>query len=222
MFPIPHRIRSRQPRNALLLAALVLSYSAGFVAFTCTATTTDTPATSIPNEVRAVVASTDTLLAYKPADLYGDGVQAAVIVVRHQVSGKSDYDFGNNPCELVVLRQKDGRFAETDRSTKAVDCTYNDVARNAPAMSLNDNLTVAPASIVYVNQKDKGDSTFYFAWSKEKSAWYLQRATASNPDGNSVANVSVSYPGDFAWTPMSSVDPDAMAEILEEQGKTTK
>jgi hypothetical protein len=222
MFPISLRIRSRQPRNALLFAALVVSYSAAFVAFTCTATTTDTPATTVPNDVRALVAPTDTLLAYKPADLYGDGNQAAVIVIRHHVTGKSDYDFDNNPCELVVLRHKNGKLAEADHSTKAVDCTYNDVARNAPAMSLNDNLTLAPTSIVYVNQKDKGDSTFHFAWSKEKSAWYLQRATASNPDGNRVTNVSVSYPENFTWTPMSSVDPDAMAEILEEQGKTTR
>jgi hypothetical protein len=214
MFFIPSRNRLRRSRGYLLLAALTAS--------ACTAAPINTPATAMPNDVRALLAPTDTLLAYKPADLYGDGNQAVVIVIRHQVSGKSDYDFDNNPCELVVLRQKNGNLAEADRSTKAVDCTYNDVARNAPAMSLNDNLTAAPASIVYVNQKDRGDSTFYFAWSKEKSAWYLQRATASNPDGSGVVNASASYPGDFAWTPMSSVDPDAMAEILEKQGKATK
>jgi hypothetical protein len=214
MFSIPSRNRLRRSRGSLLLAALIAS--------ACTAAPINTLATAVPNDVRALLALTDTLLAYKPADLYGDGNQAVVIVVRHQVSGKSDYDFDNNPCELVVLRQKNGKLAEADRSTKAVDCTYNDVARNAPAMSLNDNLMVAPASIVYVNQKDKGDNTFHFVWSKQKSAWYLQRATASNPDGSGVANVSASYPGDFAWTPMSSVDPDAMAEILEKQGKATK
>ena len=214
MFSIPSRNRLRRSRGAVFLAGLIAS--------ACTAAPIDTPATAVPNEVRALVAPTDTLLAYKPADLYGDGNQAAVIVVRHHVTGKSDYDFDDNPCELVVLRRKNGKLRETDHSTKAVDCTYNDVARNAPDMSLNDNLTVAPASIVYVNQKDKGDSTFYFVWSKEKSAWYLQRATASNPDGSSVANVSASYPGDFAWTAMSSVDPDVMAEILEKHGKTTK
>lgn len=201
---------------------MIMTFGAGLLAFACKAASADTSPTAVPNEVRALVAPTDTLLAYKPADLYGDGNQAAVIVIRHQVSGKSDYDFDNNPCELVVLRQQNGKLAEADHSTKAVDCTYNDVARNAPAMSLNDNLTATSASIVYVNQKDKGDSTFYFAWSKEKNTWYLQRATASNPDGSSVANVSASYPKDFTWTPMSSIDPDAMAEILEKQGKTSE
>lgn len=218
MSPVSARIRPHQSPIVLLLGALVV----GQLAFGCAASPASTSTTAVPNEVRALVAPTDTLLAYKPADLYGDGNQAAVIVVRHQTSGKSDYDFDSNPCELVVLRQQNGKLTKVDHSTKAVDCTYNDVARNAPAMSLNDNLTATSASIVYVNQKDKGDSTFYFAWSKEKNTWYLQRATASNPDDSSVANVSASYLKDFTWTPMSSVDPDAMAEILEKQGKTSK
>lgn len=218
MLPIPAHIRSHRSRGALVIGTLAVC----LITFACMAVPANTPSTAVPNDVRALVAPTDTLLAYKPADLYGDGSQAAVIVVRHEVDGKSDYDFDSNPCELLVLRQKNGKLAEADHSTKAVDCTYNDVARNSPAMSLNDNLTARPASIVYVNQKDKGDSTFYFAWSKEKKTWYLQRATASNPDGNSVANVSASYPGDFAWTPMASADPDAIAEILEKQGKTNQ
>lgn len=216
MFPIPSRIRPRQSRSLLFFGALVV----GQLAFGCSSTPANTSTVAVPSEVLALVAPTDTLLAYKPADLYGNGSQAAVIVIRHQVNAKSDYDFGHNPCELVVLRQQNGQLAAADRSTKAVDCTYNDVARNAPAMSLNDNLTATFASIVYVNQKDKGDSTFYFAWSNEKNTWYLQRATASNPDG-SVANQSASYPKDFAWTPMSSVDPDVIAELLEKQGKTS-
>jgi hypothetical protein len=197
-----------------------MALSAGVI--TCVAAPAGTSPTTVPNDARALVRPTDTLLAYKPADLYNDGTQGAVIVIRRQVTGKSDYDFDNNPCELVVLRQENGKLGEADRSTKVVDCTYNDVARNAPAMSLNDNLAVTPASIIYINQKDKGDSTFYFAWSKEKNAWYLQRATASNPDGSSVSNVSASYPKDFAWTPLSSVDPDAMTEILEKYGKPSK
>jgi hypothetical protein len=214
MFSIFFYIRSRQSHGALILASLFASV--------CTASPIDTPRTAVPNDVRALVAPADTLLAYKAADLYGDGNPAAVIVVRHPVNGKSDYDFDNNPCDLVVLRQKNGKFVVADRSTKTVDCTYNDVARNAKAMSLNDNLTATLASIVYVNQKDKGDSTFYFSWSKDKDAWYLQRATASNPEGSSVINVSASYPGDFGWTTMSSVDPDAMAEMLEKHGNATR
>ncbi len=212
MMHMPSLFRFRRYRIVLLFGAMLAAYGA--------IAATSVPTTAVPSDVKALVASTDMLLAYKSADLYGDGTQSAVIVIRHPVNGKSDYDFDNNPCELIVLRRERGKLVEADRSKKAVDCTYNDVARNAPAMSLNDNLTAAPASIVYVNQRDKGDNTFYFAWSKQKSAWYLQRASASNPDGSSVSNVSASYPKDFAWTTMSSVDPDAIAEILEKQGKT--
>lgn len=213
MFLTPARIRLHRTRR-ILLGML----AAGQI--TCAAAPIDTFQGSVPTEVRAFLAPADTLLAYKPADLYGDGHRAAVIVVRHQVSGKSDYDFDNNPCELVVLRRQNGRLATADHSSKAVDCTYNDVARNAGPLSLNDNLTATTARIVYVNQKGKGDSSFYFAWSKARHAWYLQRATASNPDGVGVVNVSASYPSDFPWTPMSSLDPEAMAEILGKRQKS--
>jgi hypothetical protein len=202
------------------LAILILN--TGLIASGCMAMPGPTPATDASQDLHAFVAATDTLLAYKAADLYQDGVEEAVIVVRHKISGKSDYDFDDNPCELLVLQRRSGKLIETDRSKEVVDCTYNDVARSAPAMSLNDNLSVAPGSITYINQKDKGDSTFYFAWSKEKSTWFLQRATASNPDGSHVANVSASYPKDFAWTTMSAVDPDAIAQILEKHGNATK
>ncbi|MEP7186972.1 MAG: hypothetical protein ABI767_14165 [Rhodanobacter sp.] len=220
MSHVPKRFNLDRSLGAPLWA-LFLGCGASFLAFACAASTVANSLTTIPNDVRALVVSTDTLLAYKPADLYGDKTQAAVIVIRHPISGKSDYDFADNPCDLVVLQRRNGELAETGRSTKAVDCTYNDVARRAPSMSLNDNLSVAPGSTVYVNQKDRGDSTFYFKWSREKSTWYLSRATASNPDGGSgnVTDVSASYPEDFAWTTMSAVDPDAIAQILEKHGK---
>ena len=201
---------------------MIVGSGASFIGISCNSTAANASATCLPSDVRALVAPTDTLLAYKSADLYGDSTQAVVMVIRHPVSGKSDYDFDNNPCELDVLRRENGKLTKADGSAKAVDCTYNDVARDAPALSLNDNVTAAPGSIVYVNQKDKGDNTFYFAWSKEKKAWYLQRATASNPDGNSVTNVSASYPKNFAWTTMSSLDPEAIAAVLEERAKASR
>ncbi|AND68946.1 hypothetical protein ATSB10_14920 [Dyella thiooxydans] len=179
----------------------------------------------MPADVRALVAPTDTLLAYKAADLYRDGSWAAVIVVRHPASEMSDLDFDHNPCDLLVLRRERGKLVKVDHSKKAVDCTYNDVERHAPAMSLNDYLKVSPASIVFINQKARGNSTFYFAWSQKKAAWYLRRATATNvgdgADVNdvSVTDVSASYPKNFGWTPMSSVDPDAMADILNKLAK---
>lgn len=193
--------------------ALVLG--ASLFAQGCMAAQADPSPSAVPGDVRALMDPTDTLLAYKPADLFGDGTPAAVIVVRHPVGANNDYDFDSNPCELMVVHQVNGRFAVTDSSAKAVDCTYNDIARTAPAMALNDNLVASDGRIVYVNQNDRGDSSFYFGWSAHKHAWYLQRATASNPDGTTVTNASASYPEDFGWTTMTSIDPEAIAELLE-------
>ena len=199
----------------------ILAFGASLTAFGCAAGQSASQ-TQAPGDVRALLAPTDVLLAYKTADLYGDGTAAAVIVVRHRIDGASDYDFDNNPCELVVLRREEGKLVEAARSKKAVDCTYNDIARNAPAMSLEDNLSLATARITYANQKAKGDSTLYFAWSKDKNSWYLQRATTSNADGNTVVKESASYPKDFSWTTMATLDPEALAEVLDRQENTSK
>ncbi|OZB58513.1 MAG: hypothetical protein B7X39_19010 [Lysobacterales bacterium 14-68-21] len=208
-------------RSAIILGKLLAGCSAALMVFACSASPADTSTTAVPQDVRALVAPTDTLLAYKAADLYGDGSQAAVIVVRHQASEKSDYDFDSNPCDLVVLHRVNGKLIEADHSTRAVDCTYNDAARHAPAMSLNDDLDISLGSITFVNQQRHSWSSVEFAWSKDKSTWYLHRATASNADSkNNGTQTTISYPKDLGWTPMSSVDPEAIAEDLEKQGKT--
>lgn len=208
-------------RGAMAIGKLLAGCSAVVMAFACTAAPVSTSSTTVPQDVRALIAPTDTLLAYKAADLYGDDSWATVIVVRHYASEMSDLDFDSNPCDLVVLHQVNGKLTETDHSTKAVDCTYNDVARHAPAMSLNDDLHVAPGSITFVNQQRYGWSSVEFAWSKGKRAWYLLRATASNVDSeNNGTQTTISYPKDLGWTPMSSTDPEAIAEVLERRGKT--
>lgn len=205
--------------GARILARWAMPWALGLATLTCTAATNEASLT-VPDDVRSLVTPTDTLLAYKTADLYGDGSWAAVIVVRHQASEMSADDFDHNPCDLLVLRRVNGDLAEVDRSSKTVDCTYNDVERHAPAMSLNDYLEVSPASITFINQKARGNSTFYFSWSKQKGAWYLRRAAATsvrNGDGAtdvSVTEVSATYPKNFGWTPMPSVDPEAIANIL--------
>lgn len=210
-------------RSTMAIGKLLAGCSAALMVLACTASPADTSSIAVPQDVRALVAPADTLLAYKAADLYGDGSQAAVIVLRHPVSEKSDYDFDSNPCDLVVLHQVNGKLIEADRSTKAVDCTYHDVAHHAPAMSLNDDLDVSPGSITFVNQQRYGWSSFEFAWSKDKGTWYLHRATASNVDSeNNGTRTIIPYPKDLGWTPMSSVDPEAIAETLEKQAETTQ
>lgn len=214
--------RSLPRRGTMAIGKLLAGCSAAVVAFACTAAPINTSSTTpLPHDVGALIAPTDTLLAYKAADLYGDGSWAAVIVVRPPSSEMSDLDFDHNPCDLRVLRRQNGKIVEVDHSRKAVDCTYNDVERHAPTMSLNDYLKISPGSITFVNQQRHGWSSFEFAWSKGKGTWYLRRATASNVDSESNGSqTTIFYPKDLGWTPMSSIDPDATAEVLERRGKT--
>ena len=208
-------------RGAIAIGKLLAGCSAAVMAFACTAAPVNTSSKTVPLDVGALIAPTDTLLAYKAADLFGDGSWAAVIVVRHPASEMSDLNFDHNPCDLWVLRRQNGKIVEVDHSKKVVDCTYNDVERHAPAMSLNDYLKVSPGSITFVNQQRYGWSSFEFTWSKGKSAWYLHRATASNVDSeNNGTQTTISYPKDLGWMPMSSIDPEAIAEVLEKRGKT--
>lgn len=212
-------------RKLTFLSKLLIGYGVSVATLGCTAAPAGTKPVIVPDDVRALVAQTDTLLAYKAADLYGDGSWAAVMVVRHQASESSDFDFDHNPCELLVLRRVSGKLVQADHSRKAVDCTYNDVERHAPAMSLNVYLQVSPGNIAFTNQKARGNSSFHFSWSKKKGTWYLRRATATNVENGrgindvKVIDVSASYPKNFGWTPMSSVDPDALAEVLIKQTK---
>ena len=220
LFVSPERLPLSR-RGAMAIGKLPARCGAALMAFACTAAPVDNTSTTVPQDVRALIAPTDTLLAYKAADLYGDGSWAAVVVVRHPATEMSDLDFDHNPCDLRVLRRQNGKIVEVDHSKKAVDCTYNDVERHAPAMSLNDYLTVSPGNITFVNQQRRGWSSFEFAWSKGKGTWYLHRATASNVDsGNNGTQTTISYPKDLGWTPMASIDPDATAEVLERRGKT--
>lgn len=221
MTSIPPKRRTSRYRSIVVFGKRLVGCSAALMVFACAASPAPPSSTAVPQAVRALVAATDTLLAYKPADLYGDGSQAAVIVVRHPASEKSDYD--SNPCDLVVLHRVNGKLIEADHSAKAVDCTYNDIARRAPAMSLNDDLDVAPGSITFVNQQRYGWSSFEFAWSKDKGTWYLRRATASSVDSeNNGTQTTLSYPKHLGWTPMAAIDPDAIAEALQKQGKTNQ
>lgn len=80
-------------RTAITFGNPLVGFSAALMVFACTAAPANTSSTSLPQDVSALIAPPDTLLAYKAADLYGDGSWAAVVVVRHPASEMSDYDF---------------------------------------------------------------------------------------------------------------------------------
>ncbi|MXV11171.1 hypothetical protein DYQ93_09065 [Xanthomonas sp. LMG 8992] len=156
----------------------------------------------------------DQILAFKQHDLTGDGGTDAVAIVRH-----ADADASGNTCELLVLRQANAAWSVADRSPQAVDCLYNDVARNAKR--LDDNLSLKTQEIVYVNQQARSNVTYTLKYDSAKKAWYLAEASSTTPAENpqsgamDVFRGTARYPADFAWTPISQIDPEQLQKAMD-------
>jgi hypothetical protein len=159
------------------------------------------PALSGETSLQPLLKSGDQILAFKQHDLTGDGQDDAVAIVRH-----ADADASGNTCELLILQQ-------------AVDCLYNDVARNAKR--LDDNLSLKTQEIVYVNQQTRSNVTYTLKYDSAKNAWYLSEASSTAPAENpqsgamDVFRGTASYPADFAWTPISQIDPEKLQEAMD-------
>lgn len=184
----------------------------------------DPPSTKIPDNIRALLAPSDTLLAYKAADsLEGDG-NGAVIVIRHALTD----DRSHNPCDLEVLQKKGDAFVVASSSNRVVECIYNDIARRAGEMALDDHLDAKPKEITWSNEQTRGHTIFRFAYSSEKSSWYLQRAevtfaeNAESGDGVDVYKEVVNYPDDIAWIAMPDFNPGAIRKVLANHRKAVK
>lgn len=59
------------------------------------------------------------------------------LVLRHAQPAPST----GNTCELWLLRATGATYAVTIKKGEAVDCRYNDSAKNALPMAINHNLT---------------------------------------------------------------------------------
>ncbi|MCW1777675.1 hypothetical protein NB693_25670 [Pantoea ananatis] len=96
---------------------------------------------------------------------------------------------------------------------------YNDVARNAKR--LDDNLSLKPQEIVYVNQQTRSNVTYTLKYDPAKKAWYLAEASSTAPAENpqsgamDVFRGTASYPADFAWTPISQIDPEKLQDAMD-------
>jgi len=172
------------------------------------------PALSGETSLQPLLKSGDQILAFKQHDLSGDGQDDAVAIVRH-----ADADASGNTCELLILQQANAAWRVTDRSPQAVDCLYNDVARNAKR--LDDNLSLKTQEIVYVNQQTRSNVTYTLKYDSAKNAWYLAEASSTAPAENpqsgamDVFRGTASYPADFAWTPISQIDPEKLQEAMD-------
>jgi len=168
----------------------------------------------VPANVQALVASTDTVLAFIPVQPFGAEKAGGALVVRHAQPNPST----GNACELWFLRAVDGSYAVTAKNGEVVDCRYNESAKNAGPMALTHNLTVAPTSVTYFNELSRGGTTYAFAWDGQKRAWHLQHVEATSVEnGKSGVIVSKSvldYPGTLPWLTVDAFSPKVIRDAL--------
>lgn len=173
-----------------------------------------THASAVPVELRKELSTTDTVLAFKQSDALDGSNAGAVAVVRHA----STTERTSNPCDLLIYRIANSSYTLIDKSDKAVDCVHISFPKRAGELDLNDNLTVKPKEVTFFNERERGGQTYVFAYSAEKSTWHLLRATSiyTQPGKNKVdvIELSAAYPLDISWTPMSSFDPDRIADAM--------
>jgi hypothetical protein len=94
-----------------ITAALALVYMAAPYARAATPT-------SVPDNIQALMAPEDTVLAFKPAKPFGADVAGGALVVRHAQADPAT----DNACELWLLRVTGDTFAVTAKDGQTVDC----------------------------------------------------------------------------------------------------
>lgn len=168
----------------------------------------------VPPNVQALVASTDTVLAFTPVQPFGAEKAGGALVVRHAQPNPST----GNACELWLLRAVDASYAVTAKNGEVVDCRYNESAKNAGPMELTHNLTVDPTSVTYFNELSRGGTTYAFAWDAQKHVWHLQHVEATSVEnGESGVIVSKSvldYPGTLPWLTVDAFSPKVIRDAL--------
>jgi hypothetical protein len=170
----------------------------------------------IPGSVQALITAQDTVLAMKSAKPFGNADGGTVVVVRHPLAS----DRGNDPCELIVLKDVGGQRVSSERNGKVVECTYNEANKSANARELDRNLAVSATEISFFNELPRGGTTYTFAWSSEKFSWHLQHVEATsvqNGDTGVVVYRSVlDYPSSLPWISLADFNPKLIRDSVAE------
>lgn len=176
----------------------------------------------IPERIRDLIESGDTLLAYKQINLANNPKPAAVIIVRHPVPAGA-FNYSQNPCELLVLHQDMDSYTISGSSAKVVDCTNIAFSRGMAKLpsDLNEYLEVGYNSVTYTNQYAKSTILYSFNYSIEKNVWFLasainnySRADLSSIDLENITE-EARYPLDIDFITMQDFEPKEIADILE-------
>jgi hypothetical protein len=178
---------------------------------------------TVPDAAKAVVEAGDTILAAKVMATASDAPGLTVVVVRHPLGA----DRSINPCKLVIVESKANRASAIAANSTVVDCRYNDHARTAAAMALNENLSVEPGRLSFFNESAKGGTTFSFAYDHQRNAWHLDKAESTTVGTDSSGSVevlksSLAYPDSIPWIPLESFDPRLLRESTAGHRKLVK
>jgi hypothetical protein len=169
---------------------------------------------SVPVFAKPFAAEGDVILAAKATPALMGGAPGAVIIVRHALGA----DKSTNPCDLLILEGEQGHLSTVTSSRRVVDCQYNDIARRAEAMGLNDNLVIGPNEFTYSNVLDKGGASYTFTY-EPREAWRFSRAESTHVSmdesgGIAVYRSTVSYPEDASFVSIEAFDPKALRDSL--------
>ncbi|WP_036140563.1 hypothetical protein [Luteibacter sp. 9135] len=191
---------------------------------------------AVPDEVRAVLAPDDLVLAYEKADATGDGAMDLVIAVYRGARFTEQPDTSaDNACELLVFTGSStgtgtgaqSAWKEAERSREAIDCVDNPVMDRPREMAYHDNLLVKPGAITWSNQGVRRHTTFAFVHHRADGHWYVssmsQGYVLTNAGSNSdvvMAYGEIASPRDFPLTPMSELKAAPLQRLLDTRTST--
>jgi len=178
------------------------------------------PVQAPPSFAKPFAGSGDIILAAKSEQSLANGIDGAVIVVRHSTIP----DRTENPCELIVVMRRQGSLAMTASNRELVDCRYNESARNAPEMGLNNDLVVSSNQLSFSNELSKGGSTYTFSYDATRSSWHLTRvdstSVATGISGEvEVHKAELAYPDSIPWLSIDQFDPKALRQAIKKNSR---
>jgi len=212
---IPNFIRFRTLRHTRAISATLFVVLVGLT-FSASASQRK----AAPPFAKEFIQVGDTVLAAKADAQLADGVSGAVLVIRHPIVA----DRSKNPCDLVVLAKSSEALRTSASNSNVVDCRYNELARNATEMGLDENLSVEPGKISFYNELSKGGASYTFSYDSKKAAWHLSQADSTSVQQGSsgeieVYKASLTFPATLPWVPLNQFDPKSLRQLIEKHRK---
>jgi hypothetical protein len=169
------------------------------------------PEEEIPPAIRPFVLEGTLPLALEKADLDGDGLQDAVLVLEKQKTSPDapDIEEGQRPL-LVLLGQPDGSYRLAKRNDRIVYCSTCGGIMGDPFQWVE----VGPRTFTvhhYGGSAWRWSNAFTFNYSRRDHTWQLVRVETRRFNAADPGNVDVTVetpPRDFGKIDIADFDPD--------------